>query len=208
MVDKYSLADIESMYDAWAQDFQRQYQQWADFYMQKFIWYLKWKRIIDLGCWICIDLKAFLDKWYDAIWIDISQKMLDRWKQNWIQESRLIKMDIQEMDKIIQKNSIDWIWAMALFIHMDKEIAKNIFKKMYDSLKSWWISYISVKEKKPWENDIRIKESLTMNWFTKRYVLYDLEEIQGYLQDIWYEVLFTDVVDIGWQNWISLMIKK
>lgn len=98
-------------------------------------------RILDAGCGSGRDSRAFLDRGYNVVSIDASQKMVDATTQLTGQKAHL--MAFQE---ISFSDDFDGIWACASLLHVPSIELTDVFGKLVSALRSSGVAYASFKE--------------------------------------------------------------
>ncbi len=93
--------------------------------------------ILEVAVWTWVIAKELEKLWYNIIWLDISEKMLEKAKKN-IDEKKLLLWDMRnfELNKkfdiiLCNNNSINHLLTI--------EDWKKFFSKAYIHLKKWWI---------------------------------------------------------------------
>ncbi|EKE28904.1 MAG: hypothetical protein ACD_2C00266G0010 [uncultured bacterium (gcode 4)] len=98
----------------------------------------KWKKILDVGCSVWVDIKALTDSWYIVEWTDISQEMINfsEARNPWVKHTCGNFLDIGF-------GKYDAIFSQA-FIHLfpEDEVVK-ILEKMKSILNENWIAYFT-----------------------------------------------------------------
>lgn len=108
---------------------------------EKFLSYLpKEARILDCGCGSGRDSKSFLDKGYQVLSIDGSQKLCDK-ASSLTGQKALCK----QFGDIAYQNEFDGIWACASLLHVQENELAGIFYKLSQALKPDGIMYCSFK---------------------------------------------------------------
>ena len=96
--------------------------------------------ILDLGCGSGRDSKAFLDKGYDVIAIDGSEKLCK------IAESYIGKPVIcATFQEYEPDKELDGIWACSTLLHLEKNDIHDVVKKLTGYLKKGGCFYMSFK---------------------------------------------------------------
>lgn len=99
-------------------------------------------KILDLGCGTWSDMKLILEKYPNTyvVWIDFSQKMIDKaWKnlEEYKDRIELIKADFTKLD--FWNNQYDAIVSAVAIHNINHEAKIDLFNKIFHSLKKWWI---------------------------------------------------------------------
>ena len=97
-------------------------------------------RILDVGCGSGRDTKMFLDRGYQVIALDASQKMVEL-ASNY-SGVQVIQSDFKEINWI---NHFDGIWACASLLHISKSVFLDVGEKLYSALKTGAPIYMSFK---------------------------------------------------------------
>jgi SAM-dependent methyltransferase len=97
-------------------------------------------RILDLGCGSGRDTKYFMDKSYEVVAIDASEKMVEATK-------RLANAVVLQLrfDQINFKNEFDGIWACASLLHVPETALKNVLELCLQALRPTGVIYASFK---------------------------------------------------------------
>lgn len=97
--------------------------------------------ILDLGCGSGRDSKHFIEMGYNVIAIDGSKELCEL-------ASAYIGKEVHCMDfkDIDYDNLFDGVWACASLLHVDKESIEDVLAKVYKSIKTNGVLYVSFKE--------------------------------------------------------------
>ena len=119
--------------------------------------------ILDVGCGSGRDTKYFIDKGYDVISIDASEKMVDLARSYSNGDVRLMNFnDINWSDRF------DGIWACASLLHISSKALLSVGKKLFLALKSNGVIYMSFKlGEKNYIKDGRFFQSYNKNKLQK-----------------------------------------
>ncbi len=96
-----------------------------------------WIDILELAVWTWVIANELEKLWYNVVWLDISEKMLEKAKQN-IKKENLILWDMRNFDLnkkfdviLCNNNSINHL--------LKKEDWEKMFIQSYKHLKKWWL---------------------------------------------------------------------
>ena len=119
--------------------------------------------ILDVGCGSGRDTKYFIDKGYDVISIDASEKMVDLARSYSNGDVRLMNFnDINWSDRF------DGIWACASLLHISSKALLSVGKKLFLALKGNGVIYMSFKlGEKNYIKDGRFFQSYNKNKLQK-----------------------------------------
>ncbi|EKE28215.1 MAG: hypothetical protein ACD_3C00086G0059 [uncultured bacterium (gcode 4)] len=122
----------------------------------------KWKKILDIGCSVGVDINILRENWYIVQGTDISQEMIN---YSQIRNPSVEHVCWNFLD--IEFWKFDWIFAQA-FIHLfpEEEVIK-ILDKMKSILNEDWVAYITTTKSeipKEWWD-----EKKDYKWLHKRY---------------------------------------
>jgi SAM-dependent methyltransferase len=97
-------------------------------------------RILDLGCGSGRDTKYFMDKSYEVVAIDASEKMVEATK-------RLANANVLQLrfDQMKFENEFDGIWACASLLHVPETALKNVLELCLHALRPTGVIYASFK---------------------------------------------------------------
>lgn len=97
--------------------------------------------LLDAGCGSGRDSWDFINKGYNVLSIDGSQKLVDLVNQN--PTLNCIKKDFLEID---YKNKFDGVWCCAALLHVPPFQFKKAFTNLTNSLKENGLLYFSIKQ--------------------------------------------------------------
>ncbi len=149
-------------------------------YIENIISQFEWKKILDLWCWDGHDINYFQQKYKnDYVWIDASEVMINKWKNNFSLGNNLIVWNFENLP--FEDNVFDIVFAKYSFSYlMDFE---NVYSEVSRCLKKWWIfvfiqnhpinDFTRKKEKYP------IKETIVTKLFSTQ------TEISYYWHTFW-----------------------
>ena len=98
-------------------------------------------RILDAGCGSGPDTKAFLERGFEIVAIDASEKMVEAARQlTGISPCQLL------MQEITFQNEFDGVWACASLLHIPRSEIEDVLNRFARALNSNGICYMSFKE--------------------------------------------------------------
>ncbi len=144
-MDKY-IEDTLNYYDMYAEDYRKE---WTDKFISEydfdvpdiFLNYLEpGSYILDFGCGVGRDIKYFLDKGYKVKGIDGSKEMCKI-------ATEVVDQDIECINflDINYDNEFDGVFCCASLLHLNNDDLMMVLKKLYLSLKSNGILFVSFK---------------------------------------------------------------
>lgn len=175
--------------------------EYYDIFLEK----INGKKILDVGCWIWTYTNYLAIKWFDVLWIDYSDQMLNIAKKEY-PKVKFKKMDIKDFQWNEKFNGI--VCANSLF-HIQKNYVSNILHKFYELLKpNGKILFILLN----WEWEGFQKEPFDKNLST--FVnYYSMDEFTTILDKIWFNTINkfkqkTDDKNALWTDKIIIIAKK
>jgi SAM-dependent methyltransferase len=199
--------DITSqIYNSWAEEYKKSSEVFIfpGNMFEIFLEELSWKKVVDVGCAYWRDVQRLRNLWFEAYGIDISQELIrishpdiTQFLQVW---------DICNLTSFYDVQTCDGVLSSATLLHIDKEIACDIMKQIYDLLNDNWVFFCTLKISESWET--LFKESLSLPWIHKKYVYYRQNEIIHILENIWFKIFKTHVLETNHDNWLSVICKK
>lgn len=149
----------------------------------KFLSLIKPKsHILDAGCAFGRDSKAFIEKGYKVVGIDLSQKLLDIAKEYVPQlDARL--MDIRKIE--FPDNYFDAIWSSASIHHVSLNEGKQVIKKFYNILKIDGILYLLTRI----GNGEEVIEDKEIKGFKRYFSYFSEKELTNYVNSLGFTIL-------------------
>jgi len=151
-------------------------------YLEKFLGYLKEKRILDIGCGPGRDVKYFRERGYEPIGIDLSEKMIKFARKTCDAEFKI--MDMRKLE--FEDSSFDGVWCSASLFHIPRRDFIRILKKIHRILKLHGILFISMIEGKG--SEIRMVKR-EYQGLPRYFVYYTKEELDKILTKVGFEIL-------------------
>jgi SAM-dependent methyltransferase len=143
---------------------------------------LKWKNILDIGCWTAFYFPLF--KWYNIEWIDISELAIKVSKENWIKNVRCENI----FDKKINKK-YDTITLLGnnLSIWWDINWTKEFLSILKKILKKDWkiLSIIKKEEKNKYYIGEFICEYNGIKSNSFKWIRFDINFLRELLKNFW-----------------------
>ena len=173
----------------------------------KFLSFLnKGDRILDAGCGPGIKSGFFVDRGFRAHGVDFSESMIKIAKRDFPQAEFSV-LDLNEAEKL--KDMYNAIFLQAVLLHFSKYRAQEILKKLATKLKSGGFFHVSVKEvgeNQP-EEQVRVENDYGYE-YERFFSYYTTEEIEGYLRNLGFDIVHTDMTSWGKTNWIQVIGMK
>ena len=166
----------------------------------------KGDRILDAGCGPGIKSGFFVDRGFQAHGVDFSESMIEIAKREFPQAEFSV-LDLNEAEKL--DGPFDGIFLQAVLLHFPKSQAQELLKKLAAKLKSGGILHVSVKE--IWENqpDEHIRKEDDYGYEYERFFsYYTTEEVESYLRNLGFEIVYADKATWGKTNWIQVIGQK
>lgn len=151
-------------------------------HLNKFLEYLKGKRILDVGCGPGRDVKYFKKKGYNPIGIDLSEEMIKFARRTCDAEFKI--MDMRKLE--FESSSFDGVWCSASLFHLPRKDFKVVLKEIYRILKPQGILYISMIEGKGTEIR-RVKREY--HGLPRYFVYYTKKELDSILTRTGFKIL-------------------
>ena len=157
------------------------------FWIKEFEFYKKMvpgKKILDIGCGAGRDAVVFVKNKFGYLGIDASEGMLKVAKKR-VKRGKFKRMDFYKLN--FPANSFDGTWAAASLLHIPKNKIRGVLKQIKRIIKPGGISFISLKEKKDFEEGIVPYER---NPGTFRYWSYYIQkEFEAILKSVGFKVV-------------------
>lgn len=176
-------------------------------YLDKFVSFLNPESLVlDVGCGPGFHSKYLMQKGFNVIGIDFSEKMIEIAKRE-TPEGDFRIMDVSDLSGLIQE--FDGILAHAILLHFPKKEAMDILKNLKNKLKPGGYLSIAVKEVRPDREEEQIVKENDYNCEYQRFFsYYTLDEIKNYLKDLEMEICYEDIIPKGRSRWIRVIGKK
>lgn len=97
-------------------------------------------RILDAGCGPGRDSRAFLDRGYDVVAFDASERMVELASRRTGKNCILLRFDEMEFSE-----EFDGIWASASLLHVPRAQLNDAFRRLLRAAKSGGVLYMSFK---------------------------------------------------------------
>jgi ubiquinone/menaquinone biosynthesis C-methylase UbiE len=165
------------------------YNQIQQYQLTKFISLLKGKKILDVGCGCGRDVEYFLQEGYNAIGVDLSEKMLKQ-ANKIVPKIKLKKQDFTDLQ--FKKESFHGIWSMVSLVNIPRKKIIKVLKGFNDILTKKGILYLTVEEG---EGEKNIKKPKYNNELI-RYVYFTEEEMQDYLKKAGFKILESEIIKL------------
>jgi len=160
-----------------------------------------WNKILELWSWAGLFSKIFWDLWFDVIWLDNSEKMIELAKKEWHKKIKFFKGDFLDYD--LWNEKYDLINMLA-FIHLFPPIeVPEIFKKIKSHLNIWWLIYLSTTKENQYKAWFK-KKSL---WSIRYRVNYTAKEFKKLVKENWFKILnYKEVENENeeWKIWMEI----
>jgi len=162
--------------------------------------------VLDVGCGAGIKSKYLINKGLKVVGIDFSEKMIEIAEQE-VPLGDFLILDLDEADKL--DSSFDGIFMHAVLLHISKREAEEKIEKIAKKLKTGGYLYIGVKEKRPQdaEEEIVVENDYGYN-YERFFSYFTLNEIESYLKNAGFEIVFSEVVPLKSGNRIQVIGKK
>lgn len=203
---------------------------WIDtkfnFTLEKLFTKYKIKNILDFSCWTWAQTEYFYKKWYNIIWVDISQDMLDIAKS----KSSEIRYELWDM-----RTSRFWEFPCVISIynaiwHLSRSDFEISLKNISENLQDWWIFifdifnfnyaiwnlhdkwFVWVKKEVDWIkferlNQNLLNESLRKIKFNQKNTIQQWSERPKIIKHSWELQIYSsdELTDILNKNWFKVL---
>ncbi len=194
---KESLKTYEKYASIYAEHTSRKILQ---FQLNKFISYLKGKKVLDIGCGAGRDVEYFIEEGLDAKGIDICKALIEEAEKN-VCKDCFIEMD---MLKLSFKEKFDGVWMMASFADIMKKDAPKFLKRCNDVLNDLGVIYIAVKE----GEGEKILHKERYGNLPRFYAFYKQLELEGLLREAGFTIISSEVADDEGVRWVEIFARK
>ena len=182
---------IASVYTKYTED------KLVQFQLARFESMLKGKKILDAGCGCGRDVAYFLDDGYEAIGLDIAEKLLKEAKKR-VPEGKFKKGDFRKTT--FKDKSFHGIWSMASLFHTPKQEIIPTLKEFHRLLADQGIIYISVRQGKG-EKEVK-KEKY--NNEPRTFYYYEKKEMEDLIREAGFRIVSSESNDI----WVEIFAEK
>ena len=98
-------------------------------------------KMLDLGCAYGRDVKTYHDMGFEVVGVDGSEVMIEKAKKL-VPECEFSVGDVRSIE--LEPESLDGIWASAIFVHIPKKDMPALIERLYRALKSGGKLYAAV----------------------------------------------------------------
>lgn len=201
--------DLKQTYNKIAEDWHRDHKK-DDWWIEgtdKFISFLdKDNLVLDVGCAGGIKSKYLIKNGMDVVGIDFSEKMIEISRRE-IPKGVFLVKDLADTDTL--DYVFDAIFMQAVLLHIPKNNAKEIIKKLTEKLKRGGYFYVAVKAQKPGraEEEVSVEEDYGYR-YERFFSFFNLEEIKHYMEQSGLNVVSETTAHSGRTNWIQVIAQK
>jgi len=166
-------------------------------------------KILDLGCAQGRDTKYFLDKSYDVVGVDLSEKLIENAIQKY-PEAKFEIMDIRDLK--FPENTFDAIWANAILVHIPKKEIHKTLQGIKRIMKNDGIMMVCVKTKKDGKNSETYEKDKRHENVNKFWSYFSEIEFKEYLENVGFQVI--KIIKKNYSNedrnynWINLFCRN
>jgi ubiquinone/menaquinone biosynthesis C-methylase UbiE len=195
--------DLKKTYAQVATGYDQKHQQPEDIEsLQKFVEHIPaGGQILDLGTGTGTEARWLVDQGFEVTLFDLSEEMLAI-AQRKIPDATAIQGDMTEM--AFEAESFDGVFSRASILHLTKDEAKKVVKKVFEILKPRGTFFVSLKlgegEKKV-EDD---KYGVKVNRF---FAFYTQKEAEELVQSAGFTSVHSVTKQFG-QAWVQVMGRK
>lgn len=162
--------------------------------------------VLDVGCGAGIKSKYLVNKGLKVVGIDFSEKMIEIARQE-VPSGDFLILDLDEADKL--DYLFDGIFMQAILLHIPKREVEEKIEKIAKRLKRGGYLYVGVKEKRPQDAEEEIVVENDYGYPYERFFSYfTLDEIEAYLKNAGFEIVFSEIVPLKSGNRIQAIGKK
>lgn len=201
--------DIKETYDFIAEDWHKDHQSddWWQEGTDEFAKLLPTGgAVLDVGCGSGVKSQYLLDKGLRVTGTDISEGMIVIAKRE-VPEAEFFVSDMRDLDTHAEK--YDGILAQASLLHIPKNEAGEVVKKLASLLNPGGVLYIAVKSKREGGVDEEVKEENDYGYSYKRFFSYfTVSEIEGYMKDAGLNIITSASNPSGNTDWIQVIGQK
>jgi ubiquinone/menaquinone biosynthesis C-methylase UbiE len=165
-------------------------------------------QFLDLGCGTGRDATMALRAGFQYLGVDLSKGMLK------VARKLNPKAAFREMDVVELKSPdifFDFVWASAIFLHLDSLELKKALSEMKRVLKPNGLAFIAMEERQKGQQRINLKTSIKAGKSVERlFLLYTKPEFERVLSENGFRVLKTTKKKefSGEKTWLCFYAKK
>lgn len=162
--------------------------------------------ILDVGCGAGIKSRYLVEKGFEVVGIDFSEKFIEIAKR----ENPDITFQVMDMNDVENLNSkFDAVFAQASLLHIPKNNIVNVLTKLVSVLNKNGHLYIAVKEVRDEqkEEDI-LKENDYGYEYERFFSYYSMEELEKYLKDLNIEIVYRNSSKSGKTTWLQIIAEN
>lgn len=199
-----------------AQDLKRTYSQVAKGYeqrnadnldtesLQKFVKKIqKGGKILDLGAGNGRDSQWLADRGFEVTMFDLSPDMLKIAQQK-VPTAKVVQGDMTEME--FAADSFEGVWASASILHVTKQEAQAVIKKVFKMLKDNGQFYCLLKKG---EGEFELEEDKYGQPMKRFFAFYSQDEVEDMIKAAGFTILDSQVSQSSsGQEWVDLWAEK
>ncbi|PSQ19074.1 class I SAM-dependent methyltransferase [Halobacteriales archaeon QS_8_69_26] len=159
-------------------------------------------RVLDAGCGPGWESAAFADRGCSVLAVDVTRAFLAQTRDRIEREgvpAEAAGMDMRRLG--VRDDALDGVWACASFLHVPREEAPGTLAEFARVLRPGGALLLAVKR------GSGVLESSAYDGDSRRFVLYEPDEIRGLVEDAGFEVEFREVGEGEGQEWIVLLAR-
>lgn len=154
-------------------------------------------RVLEIGCGDGRDAKDILKRTGNYLGFDISAELIKLAKEH-VPEARFKVADAVTFE---YPGGLDIVFAFASLLHLDKDEAKTVLRKVHDGLKPGGVFYISLKYRPEYQKEVK------KDRFGERLFYFYNPELIAELAGPDYEVMKTWRETVGNTEWFELALR-
>lgn len=183
---------IASVYAKYTED------QLMQFQLSRFESMLPGKKILDAGCGAGRDIEYFIDDGFDAIGIDLAEKLLKEAKKR-VPKGKFKKEDFRKTK--FKAKTFHGVWSVTSLVHLPKSEVKKALKEFNRILDGKGILYLSLRKGKG-SKEVKfrnyIKDELRTVYF------YEQVEMEELVREAGFKILSSEANDV----WVEIFAEK
>ena len=160
--------------------------------------------LLDVGCGAGVKAKYAAERGYNVLGTDFSQGQLALARSS-VPSARFEKLSMEELDTFTE--TFDGVFAQASLLHIPRNDAGEMIKKMARRLNPGGPLYVAVKEVKQVEEEVKKDDDLGYE-YERFFSYYRMPELEDFFQKAGLKVFWKEAKPSGRTVWLQIIGRK